>query len=122
MYGEPQKVTPEAIKGYSLPLRRPGVLEHGVRIAQAWYASMAQLEQALPGAAAVPALLIWGSKDRLVDPRSAERLKQHFRSAKLAVMPGAGHLPYEEQPEEFCRIVQDFLAENSLARARREVT
>src|SRR5215469_17570336 len=35
MYGDPRAVTEEAIQGYSLPLRRPGVLEHGVKIVQA---------------------------------------------------------------------------------------
>ena len=111
MYGDPHAVTEEAIRGYSAPLGRPGVLEHSVKIAQAWYASMAQLQQALPAAALTPTLLIWGSKDRLVDRASAEILKQRLH-AKLAVIPGAGHLPYEECSDEFCRIVVEFLAEH----------
>ena len=111
MYGNPRAVTEEAIRGYSLPLGRPGVLEHSVKIAQAWYGSMAQLKQALPAAAPTPTLLIWGSKDRLVDRASAEILKQKLH-AELAIMEGAGHLPYEECPDEFCRIVLEFLAEH----------
>jgi pimeloyl-ACP methyl ester carboxylesterase len=109
MYGDPRAVTAEAIRGYSLPLGRPGVVEHAVKIAQAWRASMDQLEP-LPKAAGTPTLLIWGSKDRLVDRASAEILQQRL-DAKLTIMPGAGHLPYEECPDEFCRIVLEFLAE-----------
>jgi len=90
MYGDPGAVTEEAIRGYSLALGRPGVLEHGVKIAQAWHASMAQVEQALPRAARTPTLLIWGSKDRLVDRASVESLQQKL-TAKLTVMPGVGH-------------------------------
>jgi pimeloyl-ACP methyl ester carboxylesterase len=33
----------------------------------------------------------------------------------MAVIEGAGHLPYEECPEEFARIVGGFLAEHSPA-------
>lgn len=111
MYGDPRAVTEEAIQGYSLPLRRSGVFEHGVKIAQAWQASMAQLEQALPAAAGIPTLLIWGSKDRLVDRASVEVLRQKLH-AQLAIMPGTGHLPYEECPGEFCQVVLRFLAEH----------
>jgi pimeloyl-ACP methyl ester carboxylesterase len=54
-------------------------------------------------------LLIWGSKDRVVDLRSAEIMAQRLPGARVAVMKGAGHLPYEENPEEFSRIVREFL-------------
>jgi len=122
MYGDPRAVTEEAIRGYSLPLLRPGVLEHGVKVAQAWFASMARLEQALPAPARTPTLLIWGSKDRLVDRASVETLQLKLQ-AKLAIIREAGHLPYEEYPDEFCRIVLEFLAEHPTdRRARREVT
>jgi pimeloyl-ACP methyl ester carboxylesterase len=43
-----------------------------------------------------------------VSPRSAERLCQVL-PAKLVLIEGAGHLPYEECPEEFNRAVTDFL-------------
>jgi pimeloyl-ACP methyl ester carboxylesterase len=116
MYGDPHKLTQEAVEGYARPLVRPGRFEHGVRIAQCWWHSMAELEEAMPLAADIPTLLIWGSQDRMVELSSAERLKGHFHHAKLAVMQGAGHIPYEERPEEFCRIVLDFLRRHSPAR------
>jgi pimeloyl-ACP methyl ester carboxylesterase len=36
-------------------------------------------------------------------------MAEHLPGARLAILQGAGHLPYEECPEEFCRIVQEFL-------------
>ena len=85
---------------------------------------MRDLEAALPRIAHIPTLLVWGSKDLVVDPSSAHRLGQQFKDARLEVIPGAGHLPQEECPEEFCRIVADFLATVSSrpARTTREVT
>ena len=68
-----------------------------------------KLQAVLPQLRNVPTLLVWGSKDRAVDAASAEPLRSNFQSAQFAVIEGAGHLPYEECPEEFSRIVTDFL-------------
>jgi pimeloyl-ACP methyl ester carboxylesterase len=124
MYGDPSKITRETIRGYARPLGMPGRFEHAVRIVRTWNEDMRQLEGILPRISTVPTLLVWGSKDRVVDLESAEYLGRHFQNVRTAVMSGAGHLPYEECPEEFCRIVADFLGEIRLqtARATREVT
>jgi pimeloyl-ACP methyl ester carboxylesterase len=60
-------------------------------------------------------LLIWGSQDRAVDPASAKVLQQHFHACQLRVFDGAGHLPYEEMPQQFSCTVSDFLAQTSAA-------
>jgi pimeloyl-ACP methyl ester carboxylesterase len=109
MYGDPARVSAETLRGYSLPLARPGVFEHAVKIAQSWRQDMDELRAEMHHAAAVPALLIWGSKDRLVDLASAEVLSQCFRIAKKVIIDGAGHLPYEEAAVQFCQPVLDFL-------------
>lgn len=123
MYGDPRRMPADSIRGYGLVLARAGVLEHAVKIARAWQRDMKELQTALPKIAQIPTLLLWGSKDRVVDSASAEHLSRQFRMAQIAVMKGAGHLPYEEQPEEFSRIVVDFLAQYSpIASSQREVT
>jgi pimeloyl-ACP methyl ester carboxylesterase len=109
MWGDPRRITPEMYVGYSAPLQRHGNLEHAVKIAQTWNPDMQELEAALPRISHIPPLLLWGSKDRTVDPASAEPLHQSLQSARIAVIEGAGHLPYEECPEEFGRIVSEFL-------------
>lgn len=109
MWGDPSRVTTETIEGYARPLIRAGVFEHAVRITRTWQADMAELEASLPRIAQIPTLLVWGSRDRVVEPASAERIRQHLPRAQTAVIEGAGHLPYEECPEEFCRIVEEFL-------------
>jgi pimeloyl-ACP methyl ester carboxylesterase len=63
----------------------------------------------MPKAADIPTLVLWGSKDRLVDPDSAEMIARNFRCAETRVIAGAGHLPYEEVPEQFCQPVLEFL-------------
>jgi pimeloyl-ACP methyl ester carboxylesterase len=109
MYGDPARVTAETLHSYSLPLARPGVFEHAVKIANNWRSDMRELRREMPKAADVPTLVIWGSKDRLVDPASAEMIGRNFRISETRVIEGAGHLPYEEAPEQFCEPVLKFL-------------
>jgi len=109
MYGDPARLTEETLISHFKPLARPGVLEHGVGIVKTWREDMELLRAALPSIANLPTLLIWGSRDRTVDPKSAVPLSRCFESARIEIMEGAGHLPYEECPTEFTQILMDFL-------------
>jgi pimeloyl-ACP methyl ester carboxylesterase len=113
MFGDSRRMPADTIRGYSLVLARRGVLEHAVKIVRMWPADMQEFEAALPSVGGIPALLLWGSIDRVVDSGSAELLRQRFHAAETAVIEGAGHLPYEERPEEFGRIVLGFLSKHS---------
>jgi pimeloyl-ACP methyl ester carboxylesterase len=115
MWGNPRLVTAETLDGYVRPLLQPGIFEHAVKTVRTWHADMRELESALPKIADVPTLLLWGNKDRVVDPASAERMARHLPRARVVSLKGAGHLPYEECPEEFCRTVLDFLCDVSSA-------
>jgi pimeloyl-ACP methyl ester carboxylesterase len=110
MWGDPGLVTKETLDGYIRPLIRRGVFEHAVKLVQTWHEDMRELEATLPKIAGIPTLLVWGSKDRLVGLGSAEAMAQRLPGARVAVIKGAGHLPYEENPEEFSRIVREFFA------------
>ena len=110
LYGDPRRMTPETLLGYRTPLRRDGTFEHALKIVRSWQDDLGELKQALARLPAIPVLVVWGSKDRAVDPGSARPLLACLGSqARLAIIAGAGHLPFDETPEEFCRIVSDFL-------------
>ena len=116
MYGDPARVTAETLHSYSLPLARQGIFEHAVKIAQNWRSDMRELRREMPKAAEVPTLVLWGSKDRLVDIDSARQIAANFRVSETQVIEGAGHLPYEEVPHQFCEPVLEFLNIHSPAR------
>jgi pimeloyl-ACP methyl ester carboxylesterase len=103
------------------PLDRQGVLEHGLQIVSTWQNDMRELEAILPAISMIPTLIVWGSLDRTVDPASAARLAACFESVDTAVIDGAGHLPYEECPEDFLEVVGPFL-QQSVPSDAREVT
>lgn len=110
LYGDPRRISPGTLAGYSAPFRIPGTLNYGLGIVRSWNRDLEELESALPRIADIPTLLLWGSKDRAVNPASAELLRQQFRDCQLEVFDGVGHLPYEEVPETFNSSVIAFLA------------
>lgn len=62
----------------------------------------------------IPTLLIWGENDGLVPPVFGETYRKLIPSSRLVVIPGAGHAPFEEQPEEFLKAFTGMLAEQAL--------
>ena len=109
MYGDPSKLPPGTVEGYSAALLREGSWEYGLRVLESWIEDLETLKTLLPSLADVPILLIWGGADPAVYLESAEPLRQYFRNCRYVSLPGVGHLPYEEAPEEFNRAVSDFL-------------
>lgn len=109
MYGDPARVRPGALEGYREPLEIPGTLDHVLRIVNCWHQDLAEIESSVRQIADIPTLLLWGSRDGAVLPESADKLKTKLRNAELVVFAGAGHLPYEEMPDEFNGAVMEFL-------------
>jgi pimeloyl-ACP methyl ester carboxylesterase len=48
----------------------------------------------------VPTLVIYGSHDRLVDPRMAGRAAHAFSGARIVVLPRTGHVAHMEHPAQ----------------------
>jgi pimeloyl-ACP methyl ester carboxylesterase len=63
----------------------------------------------------VPSLVVWGDRDRLVDPALAPRLAAVLPDSRLQVQAGVGHLAMLEAPEPTARAVLA-LAEDAAAR------
>lgn len=109
LYADKSKIPPGTLEGYKAPLAIPGLFEHALSIVRTWTADLQELEGLLPKLAAVPTLLMWGSKDPAVFISSMKPLARHFANVQTVVFPGIGHLPYEECPEEFNRALIEFL-------------
>jgi pimeloyl-ACP methyl ester carboxylesterase len=112
LYGDPSRIRPGTLEGYSAPLAQPGAFQTGMSILRTWAPDLEELRGALPRISHIPTLIIWGSMDNAVDPASAEELCRQFQNGRLLMLPGIGHLPYEEAPEEFNEAVLEFLLAN----------
>jgi pimeloyl-ACP methyl ester carboxylesterase len=111
MFGDRSKIPAGSLDGYKAPLAIPGLFEHGLSIVKTWASDLRELEEILPKLAAIPVLLMWGTKDPAVYFSSMQPLARHFQNVQTAVFPGAGHLPYEECPEEFNQALLRFLTQ-----------
>ncbi|HEU4829103.1 MAG TPA: alpha/beta fold hydrolase [Gemmatimonadales bacterium] len=59
--------------------------------------------------AGMPALIIWGTKDRALKPHHLDRWRTALPDAEVVTLE-AGHWPHEEMPDAVCDVVSSFLA------------
>lgn len=111
LYGGPKRIPPGTLEGYMAPLALPGLFEHALKIVRTWTRDLQELDSILPQVGTVPTLFLWGADDPAVYAFSAELLSRHFQDSTTIVFPNVGHLPYEECPEEFNRVLIEFLRE-----------
>ena len=57
-----------------------------------------------------PVIYILGGASKIVPPETQEEIKRVLPQVQIVTMPGLGHYPSEERPEEFLAIVDRFLA------------
>ena len=56
-----------------------------------------------------PTLLLWGDQDPEVGRHAMEIMAARIPRACLTVFPGAGHFPFQDDPDGFCRRLTGFL-------------
>jgi pimeloyl-ACP methyl ester carboxylesterase len=61
----------------------------------------------------VPTMIIWGRDDTITPPFVAEQFCNNISSAELVFIDECGHAPPIEQPEEFARVLHDFLSDTT---------
>lgn len=107
-WSEPDALPPEVRTGY----RRPLTARHWDR--GLWNVMVAAgCSQHRPPTPThvppdIPVLVITGDRDTIVSPAASADLASAM-GARLQVIPHTGHLPHEEDPIEFARILDDFL-------------
>ncbi len=60
------------------------------------------------GRVAIPALVVWGESDGVVDPDYGRAYAQSLPNARFTLIPEAGHLPQIEQPGRLLTLVWEF--------------
>lgn len=115
MYGDSKRIEVDCLQGYTDGLRVPGTIHHILAIVRIWFAEMEKLKLALPRLASVPTLLLWGDRDRAVDPASAPTLHRILMQSELRVVPSAGHILFEEMPDESNRLMLEWLARDPMS-------
>ncbi len=110
MYAHESRITAETRTGYAVNYGDARSYEYVQEVMRSWRGDMRLLEAALPSIACIPTLLLWGADDDTVSASSGLELRKCFFHAEFVLLPGVGHLPYEEAPAEFNRCLLQFLA------------
>jgi pimeloyl-ACP methyl ester carboxylesterase len=112
VYGDPGKVTSALVDRYfELTLRegnRRALVQRFQamqRDAEAYDDNRARLR-----ALKLPALIIWGGRDRLIPPAIAKQFNADLAASRLVVFDSLGHVPQEEDPAATVAAVREFLA------------
>lgn len=87
------------------PLRAAGTQRAIIRTVRGWDAERISRDAHLIHQ---PTLLLWGENDIEVPLADGERLHEQIRGSRLVVFLQCGHLPHEEYPEAFTKLVADF--------------
>ncbi len=115
---DPAAITPEFAHLYHEMFFQPG----SVRAFTSILRTIATLRGARPGilepireglgTITAPTLILWGRQDRILPVGQAFDAAGRIPGARLHVYERCGHMPNVEYPEEFNRILLDFLAED----------
>jgi pimeloyl-ACP methyl ester carboxylesterase len=111
LYADPSRIPPGTLEGYCEPLRIGGSVDYVLGVVRGWHRDVRALAPFYERIN-VPTLLVWGDRDCAVLPGSAAAVRRAIRGSELVMMPGVGHLPYEESPVEFNRVLLEFLRSN----------
>ena len=109
LYGDPRRIRPGTFEGYRAALEQERTFDYALNIMRTWNRDMQSVKESLTKIADIPTFLIWGDRDAAVSPASMKPIQLSLHNSRVLVMPGIGHLPYEEAPEEFIRAVAQFL-------------
>jgi pimeloyl-ACP methyl ester carboxylesterase len=107
VYGDPARVSEALVdRYYELTLRTGNRRALGERFAQMKPGeNAARIPQI-----AVPTLILWGARDRLIPPVYGERFARDIKGSALVRFDGLGHVPQEEDPARTVAAVERFLS------------
>ena len=64
-----------------------------------------------------PTLVLWGDHDKILPMKHAYVAKEKMPNAQLHIFENCGHMPQYEKPEEFNRMILEFLAERCVEKS-----
>lgn len=110
--GDPRSLTRDPAMAALLEEASARLLRADARAMADWGASGLGLDVLpLAGRIARPALVVAGTLDRVTPPPGARRLADALPAGRLLSLPGVGHFPHLEAPEEVAAAIAAHLAE-----------
>jgi pimeloyl-ACP methyl ester carboxylesterase len=110
VYGDPRKVTKEMMVRTRELTECSGNRHALIQRGRQWKRQAKEAAEARRIAELkLPTLIIWGGRDRLIPPDTAERFHHDIAGSTLVVFKDLGHMPQEEDPLRTVAAVKQFL-------------
>jgi len=58
----------------------------------------------------IPSMIVWGDHDRIIPVSHADLAHELMPGSRLEIFPGAGHFPFNDDPDRFIKVLDEFIA------------
>ena len=89
-------------------MKIPGAQE--ALISTLMYAIRTKIDCKKLSSLSIPTLIVWGTQDTVIPPTNAKSFFSCLTNCTYVEMAGCGHVPYVDQPENFSRLVLEFVS------------
>ncbi|GAA1933383.1 alpha/beta fold hydrolase [Nocardioides hwasunensis] len=100
--------------------RTRAAIRHVVRAVVDWKGQIITMADRAYLTEAMPMCVVWGADDQVIPVAHASNAGTLAPSARVEIIPDAGHFPHKDHPERFVRIVRDFIRTTEPSRHDRE--
>ncbi|MBI5876118.1 MAG: alpha/beta fold hydrolase [Chloroflexi bacterium] len=111
-FADASKVTDEVVEEFYINVCRPHTMLTAARMMRWGINLLGQKHQFAHRLREIkaPTLVVWGKQDRLLPLAHAYRAAKRIPNARAVIFDPCGHLPMTERPDDFNRVVLEFLA------------
>lgn len=103
------RVTPERIHRYAYFMTLPGAEQALEETSKSLNYDSREALKARLAALKLPTLILWGGSDPVFSVSQSDFFHQAIPNSSISIVPGAGHVPQEERPQETLQILKEFL-------------
>lgn len=107
VYGDPSRVSDTLVTRYVDLTRRAG---NRAAVVQRLTTRTGAPDPEALRALRTPALIVWGTRDRLIPPSHAARFAERLVGSRVVLLEGLGHVPHEEDSARSVAPVLPFVA------------
>jgi pimeloyl-ACP methyl ester carboxylesterase len=100
--------------------RTRAAIRHVVRAVVDWKGQIVTMSDRAYLTEAMPMCVIWGADDLVIPVAHASNASVLAPTARIEIIPNAGHFPHKDHPERFVKILRDFIRSTEPAQYDRE--
>ena len=95
-------------------------IRHVVRAVVDWKGQIVTMSDRAYLTEAMPMCVVWGADDVVIPVAHASNASALAPTARIEIIPNAGHFPHKDHPERFVKIVRDFMRSTEPSRYDRD--